>query len=107
MNAQILVLDRPNNVQAQYGFPTKLGEYLLTGNPTVLTRVGDMPLFLEDKVSTVFACPDNPEDFSSKIVWCLNNYEKAKEIGQRGKEVAKKHFSYAVETQKMLDVIFN
>lgn len=106
-NAKLLVLDRPQNIQAQYGFPTKLGEYLLTANPTVLTRVGDMPLFLKDRESTVFADPDNPSDFSAKMVWCLNNYDKAKEIGTRGKEIAQKHFSYTVETQKMVDVMLN
>lgn len=44
-NAEALVLDRPNSLQAQYGFPTKLGEYLLTGNPVVVTKVGDIPLY--------------------------------------------------------------
>ena len=104
-NAIALVLDRPNNVQAQYGFPTKLGEYLLTGNPTVLTKVGDIPLFLKDLVSTVFAEPDNPEDFSQKIIWCLNNTEEANKIGSQGREVAYKHFTYVSETAKMADVM--
>ena len=106
-NARILALDRPLNVQAQYGFPTKLGEYLLTGNPTVLTKVGDLPLFLEDMVSTVFAEPDKPEDFAEKVLWCIRNPEKAKEIGEKGIEVANKYFNYKSETQKMVDVMFH
>lgn len=105
-NAQLLVLDRPQNIQAQYGFPTKLGEYLLTCNPTVLTKVGDIPLFLEDKVSTVFAEPDNPEDFSNKMIWCLKNPEMSEVIGKNGLKVAKEHFSYNTETKKMVDVMF-
>lgn len=32
-NAEVLALARPDSLQAQCGFPTKLGEYLLTGNP--------------------------------------------------------------------------
>ena len=32
-NARILALSRPDNLQTQNGFPTKLGEYLATGNP--------------------------------------------------------------------------
>ena len=31
-NATVLALDRPDSLQAQCGFPTKLGEYLLTEN---------------------------------------------------------------------------
>lgn len=107
MNARILALDRPDNTQAKYGFPTKLGEYLLTGNPTVLTTVGDLPLFLKHKVSTVFAVPDNPADFSEKLNWCLDNPEKARYIGFRGKEVALSHFNYTTETKKMVSVMFN
>ena len=48
-NARVLALARPNNLQAQYGFPTKLGEYLLTGNVVVITSVGDIPLYLKDE----------------------------------------------------------
>ena len=46
-NAAVLALDRPDSLQAQCGFPTKLGEYLLTENPVIVTKVGDIPLFLE------------------------------------------------------------
>ena len=35
-DASILALARPNNVQSQNGFPTKLGEYLATGNPVAI-----------------------------------------------------------------------
>ncbi len=39
-NAQILALARPDSLQAQNGFPTKLGEDLATVNAIVVTRVG-------------------------------------------------------------------
>ncbi len=105
-NALVLALDRPDSIQARYGFPTKLGEYLLTGNPTVLTVVGDLPLFLENGVSTVFAKPDEPEDFAAKLNWCLDNPKEAKEIGKCGKNVALKYFNYAFETDKMIRIMF-
>lgn len=106
-NATILALDRPDNIQAKYGFPTKLGEYLLTGNPTVLTRVGDLPLFLKDGESALFAQPDNPEDFAAKMNWCLEHPAEAQDIGTKGREVAQQYFSYATETQKMIEVMLN
>ena len=43
LNAKILVLPRPDSLQAQNGFPTKLGEYLATANPTLVTGVGEIP----------------------------------------------------------------
>lgn len=106
MNAEVLALDRPDNLQAKHGFPTKLGEYLLTGNPVVVTTVGDIPSFLKDGVSAVFAKPDDPESFSSRLNWVLSHQEESKMIGEKGKEVAQKEFNYLIESQKVCDVIF-
>ena len=66
MDSEVLALDRPNSIQAQCGFPTKLGEYLLTGNPVVVTKVGDIPLFLEDGVSALLAEKRNAENLPER-----------------------------------------
>lgn len=104
-NATILALARPNNIQALYGFPTKLGEYLLTSNPVVITSVGDIPLFLEDGVNAMVAEPENPQHFSQKICWLLEHPEEAKKIGRNGCELAKSQFNYLQETKKIYQVM--
>lgn len=92
-NATILALDRPQSIQAQYGFPTKLGEYLLTGNPVVVTSVGDVPQFLKDGESAYLVEPDNVEAFALKLEFVLSHPDESKQIGQNGREVALKYFS--------------
>ena len=92
-NSEILALARPNNKQAQYGFPSKLGEYLFTGNPVVLTRVGEIDHFLTDKKDCVFARPDDPKSFAEKLDWVLSHPEESRKIGEAGKKVAEKQFS--------------
>lgn len=104
-NAELLALARPANVQAKYGFPTKLGEYLLSGTPVVLTKVGDIPLFLEDEVSALMSSPNSDDEFAEKIVWALNNKEKAAIIGKKGADVAMTHFNAKIETKKLLEVM--
>ena len=104
-NAEVLALDRPDSLQAKHGFPTKLGEYLLTGNPVVLTDVGDITLFLKDKESAMIAKDRNPEDFASKLIWLYQNREKAVEIGLAGCQVALNQFNALTETKIMLKVI--
>lgn len=104
-NANILALDRPNNQQAKYGFPTKLGEYLLTGNPVVITRVGDIPLFLKDGDNALIAEPENPKDFSDKICWAIEHPQESMIIGEKGKKVAETSFNYLVETEKLISII--
>lgn len=102
-NATVLALCRPNNEQATYGFPTKLGEYLLTENPVVITKVGDIPLFLSDGKTALLAEPNNIEDFADKVEWALNNMFEASIIGINGSMVAKEAFNNEIETSKILN----
>lgn len=106
-NATILALDRPNNLQAKYGFPTKLGEYLQTGNPVVITRVGDIPIFLKDGESALIAEPENPESFAEKLCWAIEHPAEARKIGINGKHVADIHFNSILETKKLISIINN
>ncbi|MGI6292039.1 MAG: glycosyltransferase family 4 protein [Bacteroidales bacterium] len=103
--AMILALARPNNVQAKNGFPTKLGEYLCTGNPVVITRTGDINIFLKDKINCIFAEPDNINDFAEKLIWTIENYNEAKIIGLKGKEQALNAFSYKKQTEKVMKIM--
>lgn len=101
-NAIALVLARPNNLQAKYGFPTKLGEYLLTENPVVVTEVGDIPLFLTDNESAYIAKPDDIEGICSKLCIIVENPSSASRIGKEGANVARKCFNNVNEMNKML-----
>lgn len=104
-DATILALDRPDSIQAQNGFPTKLGEYLMTENPVVVTKVGDIPLFLKDGYSALLAEQRNAVEFASKLCWALEHPQDASVIGQRGKEVALREFNYLTESKKIIDFI--
>ena len=105
-NAEVLLLNRPDSIQAQCGFPTKLGEYLLTENPVVVSNVGDISKFLEDKVSARLSRERDIEDFAEKVIWCLENQEEAKLMGINGKNVALRHFNSFTEAKKMYSVMF-
>ena len=103
-NASILALARPNNLQAQNGFPTKLGEYLATGNPVVVTRVGEIPIFIKHRENGFLADP-NPDSFSEQLAWVADNYDQALLIGTKGKELAYNDFSYYRQSKKALDIM--
>ena len=105
-DAQLLTLARPDNLQAKYGFPTKLGEYLLTGNPVVVTAVGDIPLFLEDGGSAFIAHPDSPLEFANKMLMALGNPTLAQIVGDRGRQVAIMHFDSKHEADKIISILF-
>ena len=104
-NAEILALARPNNLQAKYGFPTKLGEYLATGNPVVVTKVGEIPNYITDKCNGILAEPENPSDFAEKVIYAIEHPNEAAEIGTRGRNLTLCEFSAKAQTEKALDFI--
>lgn len=106
-NADVVALDRPDSLQAKHGFPTKLGEYLLTQNPVVVTKVGDIPKFLTDGETALLSEERNAPEFASKLIWALEHPVEAEEIGRRGSQVALREFNSEIETRKMIDIIFS
>jgi glycosyltransferase involved in cell wall biosynthesis len=105
-NAKVLSLARPDNIQAKGGFPTKLGEYLATKVPVVVTNVGEIPLFLKNNKNAFLSLP-NKKDFSSAILRVLDDYDQALAIAQEGYKLVETEFNYRHEAQKVLDIISN
>lgn len=106
-HAYCLALARPDNVQAKYGFPTKLGEYLSTGRPVVVTAVGDIPLFLRDGYNAYVSKPDDTNAFALKLETCLTDGKVAQDIGAEGRKLAETVFCYKQAVQPVLEVLRN
>jgi glycosyltransferase involved in cell wall biosynthesis len=104
-NAELLVLPRPDSKQAQGGFPTKLGEYLATGNPVCATKVGELPDYLVDNESVFFAEPGDANSFANAIIRALSNPENAKRVGLNGRKVAEEHFNKDVQAKRLLQFL--
>ena len=104
--SKILALARLDNIQAKYGFATKIGEYLMTERPAVLTRVGAVEDYLRDKVDCILANPDDADDFAEKLTWTIENSDAAVKIGERGKEAVVKYFDSENEAEKIYKLIF-
>ncbi len=101
-NACVLTLARPRSKQSEGGFPSKLGEYLATGNPVVVTNTGEISLYLTDRVDAMVAIPNNVNDFSEKMEWLLCNPLEAMKIGENGKRIAELKFSLSSIAQRIL-----
>lgn len=99
--AAVLALARPASLQAEYGFPTKLAEYLAAGRPVVVTRVGDIPLYLTDGHDAYLAAPSDIGDFAEKLDRALKNRAEAELVGQRGRATAERVFSAAAQARNL------
>lgn len=105
MNADVLVLPRPCSKQARGGFPTKLGEYLATGKPVCVTRVGEIPDYLTDNVSVFMAEPGSIDSFSDAMHRALKNKDKAIELGKNGRTIAEKYFNMDIQSKLLYDFL--
>lgn len=100
-NAAALALARPKSKQAEGGFPTKLGEYLATGKPTIITNTGEIDKFLRDGENAFIAIPGNIDSFAGKIVKVFNNYQEATCIGLNGYDLVQGDFNYLQQAKRL------
>ncbi len=75
------------------GFPTKLGEYLASGKPVILTSVGEIPDFLTHGVDCLLAKPGDIEEVARLMLYVCNHLHDSINIGHRGKETASRSFN--------------
>jgi glycosyltransferase involved in cell wall biosynthesis len=104
-NAKILALARPESIVADAGFPSKLTEYLATGNPVVVTKVGEIPQYLKNNETAFLTEPGSIDAFANKLDFVLSNYEFAIRVGQNGKELTSTIFNYNFQSKRMITFI--
>lgn len=101
----VFVLPRASGTFSSAGFPTKLGEYLITGRPVVVTSTGDIPLYLQDRVSAYLVPPDDQETFVLRLKHVLAHPEEAAEVGQRGREIALRAFDPCSNCARLITLL--
>lgn len=90
--AAMTIIYKSDNLQTRNCFPTKLGEMLICGTPVITTTIGDANLYLEDKKSALIFNPDDEDALIKYMKFILDNPQKARMIGLKGKEIAMKFF---------------
>lgn len=94
-NALALICCRADTEFANFGFPTKLAEYLSSGRPVITNEVGDTGLYLRDGETAFFARSGDVRSISLAMEKVIDSPRLAEEIGLKGRKVAQKNFDYA------------
>jgi hypothetical protein len=92
------------NPTRQSPMPRARTEAMLSGCCVITTGSQDASTFIEHGKNG-FLTKRNPREAVDRIKWCFNNYDQAVEIGQRGKETAKKLFSVERYRDQWLGVL--
>jgi len=75
------------------GLPNAVMEYMACGKPVVTTDVGGCSELVVDG-ETGFLIPSGDVNaFAEKVLWLLNRAERAREMGQNGRDRILEHFS--------------
>ena len=106
-DADIPCMTRVDLAFAHAGFPFKLGEFLATGKPVVVSRVSDVERFLVDRHSAMVVTPGSSEEVCKAVEFLIDNPESAAAIGRRGRNVAETFFDYQRQGKALLAFLEN
>jgi glycosyltransferase involved in cell wall biosynthesis len=101
-SAAALLLAKPVNRQNRYNMATKIGEYLLTGRPAVISSVDPVCGYLKHRES---ACMTDPDEIlmAEEIQFLLDNEARADAIGMAGRHSVQKLFDYKIHASRIND----
>ncbi len=86
------------------GFSNSILEYMSAAKPVVATRVGGAgEAVIEGETGFLVESGDD-ETLAKRLVELLQNYEKAKRFGARGRKIVEEKFTLAAQTTKTLEL---
>lgn len=91
INAKILMTTANEYISG--GFPTKIGEYMLSDVPVIATRVGELPQFLSHMHDVFFVEPNDYNGTANMILYIIENYDKALKVSANAKQTVLKKFN--------------
>lgn len=107
--AAVMLLPRAAGLFSTAGLPNKLGEYLASGRPVIVTRVGDIGSYLVDGVSAYLVDPTGSKEgegaFAKAMQHALANPSETAAVARAGRRVAKEHFDQTVNCERLVRLV--
>ena len=94
VDSYMLVSSQVNTPRIQAGLSTKLGEYLYSGTPVLLSNVGKISNYVQDNFHLFLAEPNNVDDYANKMEFIINNYDYALKIANQGRDYINQNSSH-------------
>ena len=104
-DSYVLLSSQPATKRAKGGFPTKLGEYMAVGKPTLMTDVGEINKYIIDGKNGWLARPSDPIHFAEKLEYIINNYDEAMQVARNGRKFILENFDYKVQTARLINFL--
>jgi glycosyltransferase involved in cell wall biosynthesis len=101
-NADLCVVLKRHHTANLYNFPNKITDYMAQGKAML---VSDLPLhrrLFEDRVSALFAQPEDPASIARAIDWAITNRLLLTEIGRRAASLLRTQLDATRHCQNIL-----
>ncbi|WP_404970336.1 glycosyltransferase [Vibrio campbellii] len=102
--SDVLVIPKLDDQRGVGYIPSKLGDFLFTGNPVVCSRLGDVPDYITDLENGFLIEPNSVDSLSKCISEIISDYDYFKYIGEEGIKVAL-NFDYRKQCQGLSRVL--
>lgn len=83
------------------GSPLSVMEYMEAARPVVATRVGGVPDLIDDGEQGLLVEPQDPVAFAAAVAQLLRDPERARRMGERGRERRRTEFDIGVMVQRL------
>lgn len=101
-HSEVLIINKPDSFQNKYNFPTKAGDYLLSGQPLILASADqEINRFINDGKQGLIVAPNDSKSLADSIVRLVLNPELAQKIGAKGRELVLTSFDYRVHAERI------
>ncbi len=98
--ADLHLLPLPDNPVNRARWPIKFGDYLCSGRPLVVSRVGDTVDWLE-KAEAGVACDPTPESMAGAILQLLADPQQAERMGHNARRLAEGELSWSHQGDRL------
>ena len=104
-NADILVMVRTKDMRSDASYPSKLTEFLATGQPVVSANVGEVSDYITDGENAFLFPPNDHAELARKLEYIFLNYPEAVQVGLKGRKLTHEIFSYQYQSGRILDFL--
>ncbi|MBL8855612.1 MAG: glycosyltransferase [Planctomycetaceae bacterium] len=104
-SASCLLVPRPDTEEVRAAFPTRIPEFLSTGNALITSAVPDANLYLQDRVDAYLYDANDSNSLANTLVEIFENAGARSEVGLAGKLKAQRCFCFVANTKKLLSYL--
>lgn len=106
LEADLFIMIRDNSPEISHIFPFRLPEFLMSGNPTIISNIPPINLYLKDNCGIKYISPSNSsEELSNMIIYLSKNPNLRYKIGQEGRAFSILNYSFETIGNKFAQFI--